>query len=303
MGDDGVGHVQHRLGAAVILFKAVDLRLGKVLREIQNIVDVRAAPRVYTLVLIAHHEQIALLAQITRDQVLAAVGVLIFIHQDIAETVPVTVAHFRKAFEEKCRQRSQIIKVQGGALSERVVVADPQLAAGFLLRAFGRVFPRGKRFRLLDAADIAQGIPGRYRYEIFGKFLDQAFHQRQLVAVVEYDEITGPFDLMRLTAQHPQAKGMKGSQERRNIVEFYAFRETPAHFTRSLVGKGKRQQAASGHPPVFHQVGHALYDNAGLAAASARQYQDGSVGRGHRRLLCFIQCDHEKRIRSPFIFR
>jgi hypothetical protein len=75
-----VGGLEDRRGGAVVLLELDHLRVGVVLFKVENVADVRAAPAVNGLVVVAHHAEIAPFARDQADQlVLGAVGVLVFV--------------------------------------------------------------------------------------------------------------------------------------------------------------------------------------------------------------------------------
>ena len=79
--DHGAGGFQDVFGRAVILLQADDHGARKIALEIQNVADVRAAPAVDRLILVAHHgDVVALARQQAHQLVLAAIGVLILVH-------------------------------------------------------------------------------------------------------------------------------------------------------------------------------------------------------------------------------
>ena len=58
VGDHGRGGLQDGLRGAVVLLQADDLGLGKILFEVEDVVDVGAAPGVDRLVLVAHGAEV-----------------------------------------------------------------------------------------------------------------------------------------------------------------------------------------------------------------------------------------------------
>ena len=88
--DEAVGGGEDVAGRAVILFEADDRRAGKVLLETQDVGDLGAAPGIDRLVVVADAAEIpARLGEQLQPFVLALVGVLIFVDEDIAEAVAV----------------------------------------------------------------------------------------------------------------------------------------------------------------------------------------------------------------------
>ena len=76
------------LGRAIILLQADDLGVGIILLEIEDVLDVRAAPGVDGLVGIADHADVAMPhRQRVGEDVLGVIGVLIFVDQDVLEAL------------------------------------------------------------------------------------------------------------------------------------------------------------------------------------------------------------------------
>ena len=85
VGDQLGGHAQDPLRAAVVLLQPDDVDLGKVPLELQDVVQVRAAPAVDRLVRVAGHRQVRMVdRQRPGDGVLGQVGVLVLVDQDEA---------------------------------------------------------------------------------------------------------------------------------------------------------------------------------------------------------------------------
>jgi hypothetical protein len=82
--DDGVGGGKDGGGGAVILLEADDFDLGKMLFHVKQIGDLRAAPAVNALVVVAHHAKIAVdRSQMVDKLELRPVGVLVFVHHHV----------------------------------------------------------------------------------------------------------------------------------------------------------------------------------------------------------------------------
>ena len=84
--DYGARGFQNYLGRAVVLFQANNLRVGKIFFKFENVLDVRAAPGIDALVLIADDADIVFFAgQHLHQLILRAVGVLVFVDEDVTE--------------------------------------------------------------------------------------------------------------------------------------------------------------------------------------------------------------------------
>ena len=66
--------------------------------EVEDVAQVRAAPRVDRLVRIADHAQVAVLAgELAHQLVLHAVRVLVLVDEHVLEALPVVAQHLREA--------------------------------------------------------------------------------------------------------------------------------------------------------------------------------------------------------------
>ena len=112
VGDQGVGRAQHAVAAAVILFQLDDLQRRVVAGHLQQVVRVGAAPRVDALVVVAHAGEIAVRAcQHLQQAVLRIVGVLAFVHQQVANAFAPRSGDSGIVFQYLHRQADQVIKV------------------------------------------------------------------------------------------------------------------------------------------------------------------------------------------------
>ena len=95
--DDRPGRVENRLRGTVILLEANHPGRRIVALEAQDVFDIGAAPAVDGLVFVTHHAEVLVLKRQLADQlVLRAVGVLVFVHQNVAETAVVTRRDVRR---------------------------------------------------------------------------------------------------------------------------------------------------------------------------------------------------------------
>ena len=84
--DDGVGGVEDQLGGAVVLLELDDGRIRPVALEVEDVPDVRAAPAVDRLVVVADDRQVAVLRGEGPDpQVLRAVRVLVLVDVEVRQ--------------------------------------------------------------------------------------------------------------------------------------------------------------------------------------------------------------------------
>ena len=118
---------------AVVLFQFDDLRAGIILFEIEDVGDIRAAPTVDGLVLIADHANVVMVSDEQSQQaVLAVVGVLVFIHENVFELVPVFLSDVLMSGQKLDRVKNQIIEIERAAVFESPFVAGVHFGgAGF----------------------------------------------------------------------------------------------------------------------------------------------------------------------------
>ncbi|CDC73664.1 putative uncharacterized protein [Oscillibacter sp. CAG:155] len=111
--DDGVGGVQDVLGGAVVLLQADGTGGGILLFKVQDVFDVGAPEAVDGLVVIAHHAEVLPPArQKACEQVLHVVGVLVLVHQHVAELVLVVRQHIPFLPQEGHGVVDDVVKVQ-----------------------------------------------------------------------------------------------------------------------------------------------------------------------------------------------
>ena len=114
--DDGVGRRENSVGRTIILFQLDDFDLGEMFLQLEQVGNLRAAPSVNALVIVAHDAQVAVLASQRVDQVkLGGVGVLVFIHHHVMILFPACSERVGVLREKPERQQNQIIEIDGVA--------------------------------------------------------------------------------------------------------------------------------------------------------------------------------------------
>ena len=111
-GDGGVGQAQDFRRAPVVGFDAVDFGVRVAVGEFQNVLEMRAAPGIDALAVVAdRHDVVVGGGQEVHQRALQFVGVLVFVHEDELETALLFFAHFGMFLEELEPERQQIVKV------------------------------------------------------------------------------------------------------------------------------------------------------------------------------------------------
>ena len=112
IGDDGVGGFQDAARGAVVLLELDDLELGVVLLQQLQVLDVRAAPGIDRLIVVAHRGEGAAHARQQLEQaVLGAVGVLVLVDEQVAQLVLPALAHFGVLVEQAHGQRDEVVEI------------------------------------------------------------------------------------------------------------------------------------------------------------------------------------------------
>ncbi len=89
MGDQSRRHRENVAGRSIISLKPDHLRARKILLEPQDIFDIRAAPRVDRLIVVADAAQIAVgLGEQPQKKILNDVRVLVLVDQNVTEAPP-----------------------------------------------------------------------------------------------------------------------------------------------------------------------------------------------------------------------
>ena len=83
------------------MFKANDPRVGKVLLELQNVANIRAAPGINALVFVAHRAHILVFpGEQLHQLILRTIRVLILVHKQIAVLALVPLPDFARNFKQ-----------------------------------------------------------------------------------------------------------------------------------------------------------------------------------------------------------
>ncbi len=104
--DHRVGGIEDELGGAVVLLELDHRGIGVVGLEVEDVAQVRAAPAVDGLIVVAHHREVAVLLREQLDpQVLGPVGVLVLVDVEVLPTLLVVGQHCRRLARRAARPR------------------------------------------------------------------------------------------------------------------------------------------------------------------------------------------------------
>ncbi len=291
VGHHGVGRGQDVARGAVVLLQLHHAGVGVVLLEVQDVLDVGAAPRVDGLVVVAHHHEVAVeLGQPLGDEVLHMVGVLVLVHRDLDEAPLVAGQHLGVPLEQEERVHEQVVEVHGVGHHEAALElgVDPgRLLGGGVGRLGGHLV--GVHHGVLGGTDLGTDhVDGKLLgvdVEVGHDGLDQALG----VVVVVDGEVGTVAQELGVVAQdahthgveraHPHAAGAPGEQGAQAL----------AHLRGGLVGERDGQDLPGGHAEVGHHVRDAVREHAGLARAGAGEHEERALAGEDRLALGVVE--------------
>ena len=211
--DDAVGSVQYVGGGTVILFQTNGLGTGEHLLKVQDIFNRSTAEFVDGLVVIAHHADVVGAARQQAHQVeLRNAGILIFVHNDIAEFLLVVFPRLGVLLQKPHGVKNQIVKVHrpGSLQASRVGRVNfgnqRRLGVGGLL--LGDILRREEL--ILKGADLRGGRLDRQEFVVNHQILVDQLHHALLVVAVIDGKAFGKADALGIAAQHPHARRVEG---------------------------------------------------------------------------------------------
>ncbi|MNM29021.1 hypothetical protein D3C81_395510 [compost metagenome] len=300
VGDQHVGAAQDAAGGAVVLFEHDDLQGGVVLLEQHQVLGARTTPGVDRLVVVAHHgELVAHADQHFHQQVLAGVGVLVFVHQQVTHAVLPALQHLGVLLEQLDRLQDQVVEVHRVERLERALVVGVDDGGGLLARV-ARLF-QGLRWQdqvvlpgtdhVLDLVDaVVAGI----------LFLHDVRQQRLDVGLVEDRETRLVAQALVFLADDVQAQVVERTHGQATAFARAQQGGDPLlHLARGLVGEGHRHDVLGTDAAVLDEVGNLARDHAGLARACTGEHQKRAADIVTGFLLPGIESGHARNRGSP----
>ena len=295
---------------AVVLLQPDHLRPLEILLEAQDVAHLGPAPAIDRLVVVAHAADVAMPAgQEPQPEILRDVGVLILVHEDVAEPAAVLredVLVLLEHVDDVQEQVSEIAGVQrqqpvlvGAVERHPLAVEGLRLVRGDLLRCPGAVLPV-----VDDAVQHARGPA--LLVDVGGE--DELLEQPVLVVAVEDGEVRAQMQVARLAVhrhlpadefgvppQQLDADRMEGAEPRHPLDDAAGpapTRHPPQpllHLARRLVGEGHGKDLVRPCLSGRHQVGDSRSQRPRLAGSRPREHQHGPVERLDRLQLRGVQ--------------
>jgi hypothetical protein len=277
--DEVVCALQDTAGGAVVLLQFDQLQARKVLLQQGQILRARAAPGVHRLVIIPHGgEGPAHPHQLFHQLILAGIGVLILVHQEIAGAVLPAFQGLWMLAEKPYRQQDEVIEIH------RVVGLEVMLVEGVkpCRRGFGLVSGPGEGLDLRHQRVLPTGYLGLQAGGdpvLLQSFLTQQLAQQGGPVLGIHDRKTGfVAELPVFPADDVEAQGVEGGYRQSPAVAILQQPRDPLfHLPGGLVGKGDGGDVARRNPARFDQIGDFPRDNPRFAGTRSGKHQQRAI--------------------------
>src|SRR3989344_5746792 len=182
-----IGGDQNVLRGTVVLLEGDHGRVRVIFLKFENVADIRLAPPIDGLVVIADDEEVTMLSRKERDEeILRVIRVLILVHEDVAEAVLIALQNigiFREQFDGK---HKEIVKVERVVFTERLFVRSIHLGDDLfkITTRMGDKITRTARI-VLCPADRFLYRARRKLFRIDAEIFQCPFDYRQLIVRVK----------------------------------------------------------------------------------------------------------------------
>ena len=293
MRDQMRGGGEDMAGRAIIALEPDHLGAGEIVLEAQDVVDLGPAPAIDRLVVVADHAEIArTLRQQPQPQILRNVGVLIFVHQHVAEAILVLRQHVGVLAENAQVMQQQVAEVGGVQSLEPLLIGRiDRLAApvGEIAALAGGNIGRHQP-AVLPAVDHRGEQPRRPALLVDVGRADDLLHQPDLVVGVENREIVLEPHEFRVTAQDFRADRVKRAEPGHALDRLADHRgDAQLHLARGFVGEGDGEDLRWVRAAGGEDVRDAGGQHPRLAGTRAGQHQQRPVERLDRLALLRVQ--------------
>ena len=307
--NDRIRRGEDVLRGTVVLLQQDRVGVRVVLLEVRNIADIRATEGINGLVGVTHHGQLSRghgvrvgaavrrclrvgADQFTHQLVLSVVGVLVFVHEDVAELAAVVVCDFGELLQQEDGAANQVVKVEGVGGAQTLCVDGVNLRDGLLVRVIA-CHAGGERLGtnqlvLQPGNAVTHGLGGellRVQVELFNNQAQQAL---RVGGVINRE---GGLQAQRggLTAQHAHAEAVEGRDPHVLGARADQCLDTFAHLGSCLIREGDGENLAGGRTVRGEQVGDAVGQHAGLTGSRTRDDEQGRAGVQYRFFLAVVE--------------
>ena len=282
---------------AVVALQLEEAGEGKLLLEVENVVDIGAAEGVDALVVVADDtDALVALREQLHDADLHGVGVLVLIDQDVAEEAGVLAPRLGMVAQEEEGVDQQVVEVHGVGLEEAGLVGGVDLgdrrhtllavalAGGLVVGILG-----GEDEVVLRHGDATRHRGGLIDLVVEAQFLEDQLDQAPRVAVVVDGEVGLVAQRLALLAQDAREDGVERAHiESAGLLVAHDLGHALLHLPCGLVGEGQGQDVP-GVQARREKVGYLVGQDAGLARSCAGYHQRGAVAIGHGFALAVVE--------------
>ena len=274
--DEVVGALQNALRRTVVLLQLDDAQGGIVFLQVAQIGRAGAAPGIDGLVVVAHRgDSGAVAGQQLHHLVLAIVGVLVFVDEQVAEALLPALVCFCICLEQFHRQTDEIVEVYRLISAQRFLVARVEQGDALLL------FVLGLAFRLLRREEGS--LPVRHHALrsanlLFVRTAQQFADDLSCIGAIEYGELLLVAEQRPVLAQNLHAQRMEGADGHTlGIAPAQQLSDALAHFVCGFVGESDGGHVARRIAAIFDEVSKLVRDDTRLAATGPGQHQEGTI--------------------------
>ncbi len=279
-------------GGAVIRLQPDDFRAFEILLEAQDVFHLRATPGVDRLVVVTDAADVLVgLREKTQPEVLHQVGVLVFVHQNVAEHAVILRQHVGLLAQDLRHVQQQIAEVRGVQCAQPGLVRSVQFAraAAGEVGILRRRHAGGSQPAILPALDHRHQCGRRPSFGVHAFGFHDLLQQAQLVVGIQDGEARRQADQVRVAAQHARAQGVERAEPQAFDRPAEDGADAFAHFAGGLVGEGHREHLARRGAAGQQDMREAGGQDAGLAGAGAGQHQQRAVDGFHRGALFVVE--------------
>ena len=292
-GDEMRGGGEDMPGGAVIALQPHHGGAGKIVLEAQDVVDFRPAPAIDRLVVIADTGQVlALLRDQPQPEILRDIGILILVHQHVAEAVLVELQNIRilapqpQAFEQEIAEIGGVERLQA-LLVERIELARAPMREGAGLAGGHLVGPEPA---ILPRIDQPGELARRPAFLVDPLGLENLLEQAQLIVGGEDGEIGAQIDELGMPAQDLGADRVEGAEPGHALADLADQRgDALLHLPRGLVREGDREDLEGARLARGDQMRDPRGEHPRLSRPGTGQHQNRPLRRLDGATLLVVQ--------------
>ena len=264
-------------GRAVILLQPHDMRAREILFKPQDIAHLGPAPAVDRLVIIADAADVFMpTGEKTQPEVLGHVGILVFVHKDIAEPALVLIQDVRMVLENRNHMQQQIAEVTSIQIFQALLIGRVELYALMIKgAAVGHRHSIRRVGFVLPAINDPRQHPRRPAFFVDVRSHDQLFEQPDLIIRVQNGEVRFQPNQFRVSPQQLHADRVERAEPRHPLHCFTKeATDTVLHLSRGFVGEGDGQNLIRAGGTRHQKMRNAAGQRFGFAGPRPCQHQN-----------------------------